>query len=82
MSMIVRQLASLLALPGVVAVVVPVWIARREHIVFTVPHDLAGIAAVLCGLVLLAAGGLLFAACLFYFWTRGHGTLAPWDPPR
>ncbi len=82
MSMIVRQLASLLALPGVVAVVVPVWITRRDQIVFTVPHDLTGIAAVLCGLVLLAAGGLLFAACLFYFWTRGHGTLAPWDPPR
>jgi protein-S-isoprenylcysteine O-methyltransferase Ste14 len=82
MWMMVRQLASLLALPGVVAVVVPVWIARRNQIVFTAPHDLTGIAAVFCGVVLLATGGLLFAACLFYFWTRGHGTLAPWDPPR
>jgi protein-S-isoprenylcysteine O-methyltransferase Ste14 len=82
MSMIVRQLASLVALPGVVAVAVPFWIARQDRIVFTIPHDLTGITAVVCGLVLLVAGAVLFTACLFYFWTRGHGTLAPWDPPR
>jgi protein-S-isoprenylcysteine O-methyltransferase Ste14 len=82
MLMIVRQLASLLALPGVVAVVVPVWIARQDQVVFTIPHDLTGITAAVCGLVLLAAGAMLFAGCLYYFWTRGQGTLAPWDPPR
>jgi protein-S-isoprenylcysteine O-methyltransferase Ste14 len=82
MLMIVRQLASVLALPGVVTVLVPVWIARQDQIVFTVPHDLIGITAMLCGLVLLATGAMLFSACLFYFWTRGHGALAPWDPPR
>jgi hypothetical protein len=36
MPMIMRQLASLLALPVVVTVVVPVWIVRRDQIVFTV----------------------------------------------
>jgi protein-S-isoprenylcysteine O-methyltransferase Ste14 len=82
MLMLIRQLVSILALPGVVTVAIPVWIARRNHITFSRPHDLPSMAVVLCGLALLGAGVVLFAASLFYFWTRGRGTLAPWDPPR
>lgn len=82
MLMLIRQLVSIIALPGVVAVAVPVWIARRNHITFTRPHDLVNVAALLCGLALLVAGVVLFAASVFYFWSRGRGTLAPWDPPR
>jgi protein-S-isoprenylcysteine O-methyltransferase Ste14 len=80
--MLIRQLGSIIALPGVVAVAVPVWIARRNHITFTWPDDVASAAVVVCGLALLAAGVGLFAGSLYYFWTRGRGTLAPWDPPR
>jgi protein-S-isoprenylcysteine O-methyltransferase Ste14 len=34
------------------------------------------------GAFLMAIGVALFSASVFYFWTRGRGTLAPWDPPR
>ena len=34
------------------------------------------------GVLLLAAGLLLFASSLRRFVTEGEGTLAPWDPPR
>lgn len=78
----IRQLVSIVALPGVVAVGVPVWIARQDHTTFVRPDDLTGIAVVLCGLALLVVGVWLFARSLFYFWSRGRGTLAPWDPPR
>lgn len=82
MWMFFRQLVSILALPGVVALAVPVWVARRNHIIFSRPHNLESMAFVLGGLALLVVGALLFASSLFYFWTRGRGTLAPWDPPR
>jgi protein-S-isoprenylcysteine O-methyltransferase Ste14 len=82
MLMVIRQLASIVVLPGVVAIVIPRWIAEQRHIALTAPHDLASLAAVICGVAILVAGTTLFAACLFYFWSRGRGTLAPWDPPR
>jgi hypothetical protein len=85
--MLFRQLVSILALPGVVAVALPVWIARRNHITFIRPHDLASMAVVLCGLAVLAVGVVLFAASLFYFWSRGHarshrGTRPATSSPR
>ena len=82
MLMLLRQLVSIVALPGVVAIAVPVWIARSNHIMFTRPHGLASMAIALCGLALLVVGVGLFAASVLYFSWRGHGTLAPWDPPR
>ena len=80
--MLVRQIAAILALPTVMAILIPLWIARRDGIVFAVPRDLAGAAAVVAGIALLAVGLTLFSASIFHFWTRGRGTLAPWDPPR
>jgi len=82
MLMFLRQLASVAILPFTVTVVIPLWIARRNRIAFLRPLDVPEIALVLTGLVLLGGGFLLFAACLYLFWTRGRGTLAPWDPPR
>jgi protein-S-isoprenylcysteine O-methyltransferase Ste14 len=82
MFMLIRQLASVAILPFTMTVMIPLWIARRNGIRFVPPPDAAGIALVLAGLALLAGGLALFAACLFLFWTRGRGTLAPWDPPR
>jgi protein-S-isoprenylcysteine O-methyltransferase Ste14 len=34
------------------------------------------------GGALLLVGFALFSTSVFYFWSRGRGTLAPWDPPR
>jgi protein-S-isoprenylcysteine O-methyltransferase Ste14 len=82
MLMVIRQLVAILALPCTVAIVIPVWIARRNHVSFTLPHDLAGAGLVVGGGTLLLVGFALLTTSVFYFWSRGRGTLAPWDPPR
>jgi len=82
MVMAIRQLLSIVLLPGMVAVAIPIWIARRNGVTFTAPHDVAGAAMVALGIALLCVGLTLFSASLFQFWTKGRGTLAPWDPPR
>src|SRR5436190_19640822 len=80
--MLIRQAAAILALPGTVAIAIPIWIARRNHVTFTIPQNAVAALAVLGGVVLGAVGLALFTASVFYFWSRGRGTLAPWDPPR
>lgn len=80
--MVARQLLSIAILPFTVTVLVPAWIGRANRIRFVAPQSAAGLAALACGVLALAIGLALFAWSLFYFWTRGHGTLAPWDPPR
>lgn len=64
------------------AVLVPIWLARRNHVGLalgtTMPHVLAEVA----GLGLLLIGLFLFFSSLRRFATEGQGTLAPWDPPR
>jgi protein-S-isoprenylcysteine O-methyltransferase Ste14 len=76
--MFIRHLLSFLALPFVVTVVIPIWVARRSGIGITWP----GWPMLLAGIVVLGIGVVLFAASLYEFATRGRGTLAPWDPPR
>jgi protein-S-isoprenylcysteine O-methyltransferase Ste14 len=78
----IRHLISIVVLPGTVAVAVPIWIARRQQVRFAVPMDAQSAIICTAGLTLLAAGGFLFGWSLYYFWSRGRGTLAPWDPPR
>jgi protein-S-isoprenylcysteine O-methyltransferase Ste14 len=80
--MVIRQLAAILALPCTVAVFIPIWIARQNQITLTGPRTPMAVLAVLGGAVLLVIGLMLFFASVFYFWSRGRGTLAPWDPPR
>lgn len=70
-----RHLFSIAILPFTVAVLVPVWIARRYHI----EPSLGGGAS---EWLVQVAGLVFFAASLRRFATEGHGTLAPWDPPR
>ena len=82
MLMLLRQLLSILALPFTVIILIPLWIARRNHLTIVAPHDVTSGIAFVLGIALLAAGLILFSACLYYFSTRGRGTLAPWDPPR
>jgi protein-S-isoprenylcysteine O-methyltransferase Ste14 len=82
MWMLFRQLSAIVALPGVVAIVVPVWIARRTGVELAVSQNLESTALQGLGVILLIVGVGLFSASLYYFWSRGRGTLAPWDPPR
>ena len=79
--MLIRQLFAIVALPGTVVVAIPVWVARRNHLSFNAPRTPADLALVVCCAALLAAGVTLFVASVYYFWSRGRGTLAPWDPP-
>ncbi|HJU75077.1 MAG TPA: methyltransferase [Gemmatimonadaceae bacterium] len=78
---LLRQLLAIAALPFVVAVVVPTWIARQYGIVVRVATGPLVVLQVL-GVSVLALGLLLFFASLRRFATEGKGTLAPWDPPR
>ncbi len=66
MMMLLRHLLAIAALPFVVTVVVPIWLAREYDSSF------AG----------FGLGLLLFAYSLGRFAKEGKGTLAPWDPPR
>src|SRR5207344_1018061 len=60
----------------------PWWILRREPTAAGAPDSLAGLAAILVGVACGVVGLTLFTWSLYHFWTRGRGTLAPWDPPR
>jgi protein-S-isoprenylcysteine O-methyltransferase Ste14/pimeloyl-ACP methyl ester carboxylesterase len=68
-----RSVLAVLALPGVVALLVPLLIARGAIGAegFRWP-----------ALALLLPGIGLLAWCVREFQVRGQGTLAPWDPPR
>jgi protein-S-isoprenylcysteine O-methyltransferase Ste14/pimeloyl-ACP methyl ester carboxylesterase len=69
----VRALLAFIALPGVVAYVVPVAIAASagERQPFRT-----------MAIVPLAAGTALLVWCVRRFLVEGRGTLAPWEPPR
>jgi protein-S-isoprenylcysteine O-methyltransferase Ste14/pimeloyl-ACP methyl ester carboxylesterase len=71
--MLLRALLAFLALPGVVAFVVPVLIAW--------PRVRGGSVNGLA-LVFLVPGITLLLWCVRDFFVTGKGTLAPWDPPR
>ncbi len=78
---LIRHLVSIAVLPFLVTVLIPAWLARHGIglAAGATPLELLGQAA---GLMLLALGLGLFATALRRFATDGHGTLAPWDPPR
>jgi protein-S-isoprenylcysteine O-methyltransferase Ste14 len=82
MKMFVRHLLSVAALPFVVAVLVPVWLARTNHVSLAIGPSGPATFAQVGGMLLILIGLLLFSASLRKFATDGEGTLAPWDPPR
>jgi protein-S-isoprenylcysteine O-methyltransferase Ste14 len=79
---LLRQLLAIAILPFTVAVLVPVWIARRYGVALTPGRSAGPVFLQVVGLVLLSLGLVLFVASLRRFATEGKGTLAPWDPPR
>ena len=79
---LLRHLFAIAVLPFTVAVVIPVWIARRNGTTPAPGRSLGAVALQAAGVLLLVAGAVLFTASLRRFATEGQGTLAPWDPPR
>jgi protein-S-isoprenylcysteine O-methyltransferase Ste14 len=72
--LLLRAVAAFLALPGVVAFLVPLLIAA--------PTIRAGVPFRLIALAPLLSGVGLLLWCVRLFLTQGKGTLAPWNPPR
>jgi protein-S-isoprenylcysteine O-methyltransferase Ste14 len=71
--MFVRALVAFLAMPGVVAGLIPALIVRADA------HRQGVFAP---GFGLLALGLALLLWCVRDFYVAGKGTLAPWSPPR
>ena len=71
--MFLRALLAFLALPGVVAYLVPLLVA---------PDARPDGGWRWAGLLLVAAGSMLLLWCVREFYVAGRGTLAPWSPPR
>lgn len=82
MIMLLRHLLSVAALPFVVTVLVPLWIARADHFSLAIGATLPQVLVQAAGVLLLIVGLILFSASLGKFVSEGEGTLAPWDPPR
>jgi protein-S-isoprenylcysteine O-methyltransferase Ste14 len=68
-----RALLAFLALPGLVAFVVP-WFVFAPH---TPPGGVRP-----TGVAVLAVGTFILGWCVRDFYVLGRGTLAPWEPPR
>jgi protein-S-isoprenylcysteine O-methyltransferase Ste14 len=68
----VRALLSFLALPGIVAFLVPALLVPQ---IKTRRFDLTGAVPFIVGVIVLLW-------CVRDFYVAGKGTLAPWDPPR
>lgn len=71
--MFTRALIAFLAMPGMVAFVVPAtWLWQAGHTQLAQP----------LGLLLLALGVVALLWCVRDFYVSGKGTLAPWAPPK
>jgi protein-S-isoprenylcysteine O-methyltransferase Ste14 len=77
--LILRHVVAIALLPFTVAVLIPIWLARRNGITLAVG---SGMTPQVAGVGLLTVGIILFLASVHQFVTQGRGTLAPWDPPR
>ncbi len=68
-----RALFAFIALPGMVAFVIPLWIAP-SHPRSRAIHWL--------GVPVILAGIFILLWCVRDFYVAGKGTLAPWSPPK
>lgn len=71
--MLFRAIAAFVALPGIVAFVLPIFIGISTGLPV---QQLAFAAVPFC------LGLFLLLLCVREFYIAGRGTLAPWDPPR
>jgi len=82
MGYLLRHMLAVLLLPVTVAVLIPVWIARRFHVQPSWPSTSGDLVLAVSGALALLLGLMLFGASVHLFFAHGRGTLAPWDPPR
>lgn len=75
-----RHALAILALPFMVAVVVPLFLSLSYGVHWAAPDSFFGSLAIAAGLLAIAGGLVLFASCVRHF-AAEEGTLAPWDPP-
>lgn len=64
---------AFLALPGMVAFALPLWVVRGD----ASAHAFAPL-----GVLPMGLGVFLLLWCVRYFYVSGKGTLAPWTPPQ
>jgi protein-S-isoprenylcysteine O-methyltransferase Ste14 len=79
-----RHILSILLLPGVVTILVPLWIVIGTgalRVGWGLPPP-ASLVPTILGCVLGGVGLLLMYRTISLFAGFGDGTLAPWDPPR
>jgi len=81
MPLALRHLLAIAALPFVVAMLVPMWLARGNGVALRLGTTTPKLLLQIAGALLLLIGLALFAASLQRFVRDGRGTLAPWDPP-
>ncbi|HWB40423.1 MAG TPA: isoprenylcysteine carboxylmethyltransferase family protein [Gemmatimonadales bacterium] len=79
---LLRHALAIAVLPVTVAVVVPVWLARRNDVTLALGDGPGAVAMLVAGVGLAGVGLLLFVGSVGRFAAEGRGTLAPWDPPR
>ena len=76
--LLLRSIFFTFLLPGTVTVLIPYWIiSTRGTAKFSNDHVLRYFGF---PLILVGAAGLLW--CIWEFFSRGRGTLAPLDPPK
>src|SRR6185312_4881458 len=73
-----RAIFFVLLLPGTVAGYIPFGILDSEHRLRVLELSLSSVGAG----ILAIAGALVLLRCVWDFFARGKGTLAPIDPPR
>lgn len=69
-----RALLAFVAMPGIVALAIPLWIGLRKLRLDGEIH--------VVGLLPLVAGFVVLLWCVYEFYVSGKGTLAPWSPPK
>lgn len=82
MNKLLRHILAITILPGMVVVVVPIWLASRYDVHLSVGVTLFQLLVQLVGLALFTVGLVLMVGSIRRFANEGRGTLAPWDPPR
>jgi protein-S-isoprenylcysteine O-methyltransferase Ste14 len=81
--MLLRHLASILALPVTVICILPVvLVSLFPYVPFWGAPYYAAMLLLVSGIVFSGLGFFLLYSTISLFIKRGNGTIAPWDPPK